>query len=193
MGDRQKSSKDSTVIYKSMISRVLFLLLTSLSVSSTGAISFPFAKKKYNPVLFFKVPPGLIPECDDMEKCISEVEKELGVKVERLDAARDPSVAALLSLLTKGKNPPLLYHRESLQMISVPQKGRVRSLIKGRLLNVGVPERKGRKQKTTILVDDDAALDQQDLMEDQMLTPLQRKGKQSIRERTKEKGNSTRN
>lgn len=193
MGGRQKSSKDSTVIYKSMISRVLFLLLTSLSVSSTGAISFPFAKKKYNPVLFFKVPPGLIPECDDMEKCISEVEKELGVKVERLDAARDPSVAALLSLLTKGKNPPLLYHRESLQMISVPQKGRVRSLIKGRLLNVGVPERKGRKQKTTILVDDDAALDQQDLMEDQMLTPLQRKGKQSIRERTKEKGNSTRN
>lgn len=193
MGDRQKSSKDSTVIYKSMISRVLFLLLTSLSVSSTGAISFPFAKKKYNPVLFFKVPPGLIPECDDMEKCISEVEKELGVKVERLDAARDPSVAALLSLLTKGKNPPLLYHRESLQMLSVPQKGRVRSLIKGRLLNVGVPERKGRKQKTTILVDDDAALDQQDLMEDQMLTPLQRKGKQSIRERTKEKGNSTRN
>jgi hypothetical protein len=176
-----------------MISRVLFLLLTSLSVSSTDAISFPFAKKKYNPVLFFKVPPGLIPECDDMEKCISEVEKELGVKVERLDAARDPSVAALLSLLTKGKNPPLLYHRESLQMISVPQKGRVRSLIKGRLLNVGVPERKGRKQKTTILVDDDAALDQQDLMEDQMLTPLQRKGKQSIRERTKEKGNSTRN
>lgn len=193
MGGRQKSSKDSTVIYKSMISRVLFLLLTSLSVSSTGAISFPFAKKKYNPVLFFKVPPGLIPECDDMEKCISEVEKELGVKVERLDAARDPSVAALLSLLTKGKNPPLLYHRESLQMISVPQKGRVRSLIKGRLLNVGVPERKGRKQKTTILVDDDAALDQQDLTEDQMLTPLQRKGKQSIRERTKEKGNSTRN
>ncbi len=193
MGGRQKSSKDSTVIYKNMISRVLFLLLTSLSVSSTDAISFPFAKKKYNPVLFFKVPPGLIPECDDMEKCISEVEKELGVKVERLDAARDPSVAALLSLLTKGKNPPLLYHRESLQMLSVPQKGRVRSLIKGRLLNVGVPERKGRKQKTTILVDDDAALDQQDLMEDQMLTPLQRKGKQSIRERTKEKGNSTRN
>lgn len=178
-----------------MLSRAL-LLLVSLSslVASTGAIFAPFLKKKkYNPVFFFKVPPELIPECDDMEKCVQEVEKELGVKVERMDAARNPDTAALLSLLTKGRNPPLLYHRESLQMLSIPEKGRVRSLIKGRLLNVGIKgEPKGRKGKpdTTILVDDDAALDQQELMEDQMLTPLQRKGKQSIRERTKEKGKS---
>ena len=175
-----------------MISRA-FWLVSSLLLVSTHAV-LPFQKKKYNPVVFFKVPPGLIPECDDMEKCVKEVEKELGVKVERADAARDPDTAALLSLLTQGRNPPLLYHRESLQMLSVPQKGRVRSLIKGRLLNVGVPERKGKKGKPdALLVDDDAALDQQDLVEDQMLTPLQRKGKQSIRERTKQKGESRAN
>jgi len=172
-----------------MISRALLLVISLSMMASTHAV-FPF-KKKYNPVLFFKVPPGLIPECDDMEKCVKEVEKELGTKVQRMDAARDPDTAALLALLTKGRNPPLLYHRESLQMLSVPQKGRVRALIKGRLLNAGVPERKGKKGKAdAILVDDDAALDQQDLLEDQMLTPLQRKGKQSIRERTKEKGES---
>lgn len=174
-----------------MISRALLILFLSLLLVSSTRALFPFRKEKYNPVLFFKVPPGLIPECDDMEKCVKEAEKELGVKVERMDAARDPDTAALLSLLTKGRNPPLLYHRESLQMLSVPEKGRVRSLIKGRLLNVGVKkEPKGRKGKPTIVEDDDSALDQQELMEDQMLTPLQRKGKQSIRERTKEKGNS---
>lgn len=171
-----------------MISRALLLLVASSFLVASARAVFPF-RKKYNPVLFFKVPPGLIPECDEMEKCVREVEKELGVKVERMDAARDPNKAALLSLLTQGKNPPLLYHRESLQMLSVPQKGRVRTLIKGRLLNVGVPgERKGKKNKADAIYD--AALDQQDLLEDQTLTPLQRKGKQSIRERTKQKGES---
>ena len=167
--------------------RALLTIVSSLMVASTHAISL--FKKKYNPVLFFKVPPGLIPECDDMEKCVKEIEKELNVKVQRMDAARDPNAAALLSLLTQGQNPPLLYHRESLQMLSAPQKGRVRSLVKGRLLNASVRERKGpRGNAKAILVDDDAALEQQDLLEDQMLTPLQRKGKQAIRDRTREKG-----
>lgn len=180
-----------------MISLSTWLLLaiimaSSLLISTDAVLSLPFVKKKYNPVIFLKCPLGLIPESDEMEKCVREVEKELGVKVERMDAARDPDCAALLSLLTQGKNPPLLYHRESLQMLSTPSKRRVRALIKGRLLNVGVSERKGKKSKTVVLDDGggDAALDQQDLLEDQMLTPLQRKGKQSIRERTKEKGKS---
>lgn len=125
-----------------------------------------------------------------MEKCIRQVEKELHVKVDRMDVARNENAAALLSLLSGANNPPLLYHRESRQMVSSAERGRIRALIKGRFLEAGLSKRKGKKGKADALMvaDEDAALEQQDLMEDQMLTPLQRKGKQAIRERTQEKG-----
>jgi hypothetical protein len=149
-----------------------------------------FFKKRYNPVIFFSVPPGIIPECDEMEECIRQVEKELHVKVDRMDVARNENAAALLSLLSGANNPPLLYHRESRQMVSSAERGRIRALIKGRFLETDPSsKRKGKREKADALVvaDEDAALEQQDLMEDQMLTPLQRKGKQAIRERTQEK------
>jgi hypothetical protein len=166
-----------------------------LLVASSFLMTTPthaFFQKKYNPVIFFKVPPGIIPECDEMEKCIRQVEKELQVKVDRMDVARNENAAALLSLLRGSNNPPLLYHRESRQMVSSAERGRIRALIKGRFLVPSSSERKGKKGKADALLvaDQEAALEQEDLilMEDQMLTPLQRKGKQSIRERTQEKG-----
>jgi hypothetical protein len=61
---------------------------------------------------------------------------------------------------------------------------RIRALVKGRFLKIeaGLSKRKGKKGKADALMvaDEDAALEQQDLMEDQMLTLLQRKGKQAI-------------
>jgi hypothetical protein len=42
----------------------------------------------------------------------------LNVRVERLDVVRDPAAQATLALLTT-KTPPFLYHRESLQIISL--------------------------------------------------------------------------
>jgi hypothetical protein len=105
-----------------------------------------------------------------------------------MDVARNENAAALLSLLSGSNNPPLLYHRESRQMVSSAERGRSRALIKGRFLKAGLSDRKGKKGKADapMVADEDAALEQQDLMEDQMLTPLQRKGKQAIKERTQE-------
>lgn len=174
---------------------VLLLVVSSLMmmIMTTTTHAHPFFKKKYNPVLFFKVPPGIIPQCDEMEKCIRQVEKDLGVKVERLDVARDETAAALLSLLRGSNDPPLLYHRESCQMVTSAERGRIRALIKGRFLKVERQGPRGKKAGSALLVsqdDDAAALEQQDLLEDQMLTPLQRKGKQAIRKRTQKKGES---
>jgi hypothetical protein len=75
-------------------------------------------KKQYTPLLFFTVPKGLSPECDAMEKIVSGVEKELKVKVERMDVLRQPCNEVLLQLITT-KSPPFLYHRESCQSYSI--------------------------------------------------------------------------
>eukprot|EP00529_Nitzschia_sp_RCC80_P033449 CAMPEP_0113451416 /NCGR_PEP_ID=MMETSP0014_2-20120614/6327_1 /TAXON_ID=2857 /ORGANISM="Nitzschia sp." /LENGTH=212 /DNA_ID=CAMNT_0000342771 /DNA_START=120 /DNA_END=758 /DNA_ORIENTATION=- /assembly_acc=CAM_ASM_000159 len=77
-----------------------------------------FGKKEYTPLVFFKTPPGMSPDIDEMERIVSEVENELDVRIERVDVVKDPAARATLSLLTT-KMPPFLYHRESLQTISV--------------------------------------------------------------------------
>jgi hypothetical protein len=181
--------------------RFFLYLLALLAATSTHAIRLPFLKKKYTPLLFFKVPPGLIPECDAMEKCVRDVELELGVRVERLDILRDPSAEAVLALLTQ-KTPPFLYHRESCQVVHVtPSSGdsskadmpiaidkqRVRAWAKGRLLQAR-REASGKKSATPVVVSqEDNSISQDDLLEDMALTPEQLKGKQLIRERTEAK------
>merc|ERR1712107_833468 len=74
-----------------------------------------------------------------------EVEKELGVEVERIDIMKDPAGEALLELLTQ-KKAPFLYNRESCQAIGLPtsssdeaiakqpliEKERLRAWAKGR-------------------------------------------------------------
>ena len=175
-----------------------FVACMSLSFAK-ASLRIPFlSRKKYTPLVFFKVPPGLIPECDAMDQKVKEVEKELGVRVERLDILRDPSAEAVLRLLTK-RTPPFLYNRESCQVVHMtPRKGesekdmpivvdkdRITAWAKGRYLPA---QRDISKVKTpVVLSQEDNAIDQADLLEDMALTPLQRKGKQAIRERTEEK------
>lgn len=180
-----------------MIRSLLFFVLAIPLTSSAG---FPFfgKKNKYTPLVFFKTPPGLIPEVDAMEKTVREVEKELGVKVERLDILRDPSAEAAMLLLTK-RTPPFLYHRESCQVIHVtPRKGesskdmpividklRVQAWAKGRYLPV---QRDTQKVSSPVVVtQEETALSQEELLEDMTLTPTQRKGKQAMRERTEKR------
>jgi hypothetical protein len=177
----------------------LGLLVLLLCLGATESIRLSFGKKEYTPLVFFKVPPGLIPECDAMEDCVSQVEKELGVRVERLDILKDPSAEAALGLLTQ-RTPPFLYNRESCQVVSTSarpgekidpsmavrvDKDRVRAWAKGRFLppkksgaNIGAP---------VVLSQDDKGMDQDELLDDMSLTPLQRKGKEAIKERTEKK------
>ena len=69
----------------------------------------------YTPLLFFTVPRGLLPECDAMEDAVRQVERELQVRVQRLDVLRQPANEAVLHLITQQHTPPFLYHRESCQ------------------------------------------------------------------------------
>jgi hypothetical protein len=180
-------------------SSLLGLLLVLLCLGATESIRLSFGKKEYTPLVFFKVPPGLIPECDAMEECVSQVEKELGVRVERLDILRDSSAEAALAMLTQ-KTPPFLYNRESCQVVSTSARpgekidpnlavkvdnDRVRAWAKGRFL----PPKKSAQKigAPVVLSQDDKGMDQDELLEDQSLTPLQRKGKEAIKERTEEK------
>jgi hypothetical protein len=135
--------------------------------------------------------------------CIARViiEKELGVRVERLDILRDPPSQALLGLLT-SRSPPFLYNRESCQVVSIAspkasngneekripvavEKDKIRSWAKGRLPpreNAGEPSGKS----PVVLSREEIAIDQDELLE-MNLTPLQRKGRKAIKERTEEK------
>lgn len=90
-------------------------------------IRIPFlssSKKEYTPLVFFTFPKGFIDECDEMEKVVSEIEEEIGCRVERLDIARDSAAEATMSLLT-SRGAPFLYHRESCQIVhgSSPRAG----------------------------------------------------------------------
>jgi hypothetical protein len=149
---------------------------------------------KYTPLVYFTVPPGLIPECDAVGKCLNQVEEELDVRVERLDVLRRPEAEAVLTLLTT-RTPPFLYHRESCQVVHVPKGGRVdpsriRAWAKGRYLApVASSSASSNSQggPPIVLSQESTAIDQDELLEDALLTPLQRKGKQAIRERTDER------
>ena len=162
-------------------------------------------KKRYTPLVFFKVPKNEIPECDAMEKVIREVEKELGVRVERLDIVRDEYARALLGVLTKSRVPPYLYHRESLQTIHIPRsesriptpidKARVRAWAKGRLLSSSSSSSKAMGTKTkapTVISQEDNSIDQRDLLTDMTLGPEERRGKEAIQERTEKKARDAR-
>jgi hypothetical protein len=153
-------------------SSLLGLLLLLLSLGATESIRLSFGKKEYTPLVFFKVPPGLIPECDAMEESVSQVEKELGVRV---DILRDPSAEAALGMLTQ-RTPPFLYNRESCQVVSTSARpgekidpnmavavdaDRVRAWAKGRFLP---PKKSGAKiGAPVVLSQDDKGMDQDEL------------------------------
>jgi hypothetical protein len=114
-----------------------------------------------------------------------------------MDLFRNPPSQVLLELL--GTEPPLLYNRHSCQTYHVPipkttkEEGRkaepvdydqVRAWAKGR--QVISPKARPAKVKSPVMISkEDNSMDQDELLE-QELTPLQRKGRQAIQERTKE-------
>lgn len=180
--------------------RVTRILLLCLGLSTAIRVpSFLSKKKKYTPLLFFTAPKDIIPECDEMDQVVSEVEKELGVHVERLDILRDPTAKALMSVLTQ-RNVPYLYNRESCQVVYVPQAGkqaapfidktRVRAWAKGRRLP---SQRTGAKSGVpgVIVSQEDNSLDQKDLLEDATLNPLAKSGKEAIKKETEEKAEAS--
>lgn len=107
------------------------LLLAQIATTKVHSLPslakrWPFRRRgnnKYTPLVFLTVPPGLIPECDAMEKVVCQVERELGVEVARLDVLRNPANEAVLDALVESSGttptPPLLYHRESGQKIHI--------------------------------------------------------------------------
>jgi hypothetical protein len=186
---------------------------------TTASLRVPFLpsnRKKYTPLVFFTLPKGRSAECDAMEKIVSQVERELGVRVERLDCARDPAAPATLAVMTQRRPAPFLYHRESCQIVYVPgvedserkgvadaaaasspsatpviDKRRVRAWAKGRFLpppGVNLDQRSSSSTRAPIVIGkDDNALDQNELIKDATLTPMQLKGKEAMRARTAER------
>lgn len=166
----------------------------------------PFlSTKKYTPLIFFRVPPGLSPECDAMEQSVQEIEGELGIHVDRMDIARNKEAAQLMQLIGQDM-PPVLYHRESRQVYQLrPPSGAaavegegeevkaavtkvdmtmVRALAKGRRLPVQRDVLTGQP----VLIGAEGGLDQDELLE-QELSPLQRKGRQAMKARSGSSGN----
>lgn len=178
---------------------VLYLQLSLFNHVAVQAIRLPFQKKDtYTPLVFFTVPKGLIAENDALEKEIRQLEKEMGVRVERLDILRNPAAEGAMAFLT-GKSPPFLYHRESCQTIHLPpttatggaessgvpvhvDMDRLRAWAMGRYLSPQVA--KAKVTAPQVIAQDGTAMDQDELLEDMSLTPRQRKGKQAIKERT---------
>ena len=183
-----------------MKSRATLLVITCLAGMASASLKIPFlskGSKKYTPLVFFTVPKDLIPECDEMEKVVSEVEKELGVKVERMDVVRDAAAEATLSALTQ-RRPPFLYNRESCQtvsagassLISSVDKNRVRAWAKGRIITTqsSSAAAKARSRAPIVVAQKDNSIDQKDLIEDATLSPEQKSGKDAMKKRTSELG-----
>ena len=125
-----------------------------------------------------------------MEKIVRLIEKETGVRVERLDIMRDRAANKLYEKLIEGnlRSPfPLLYHRESLQRVyGLADKDLVRSWSKGRLLPV-----MDDKEVTILPGEDEEIQEEMDLEElesefDRELSPVQRRGKEAMKKRMEE-------
>jgi hypothetical protein len=168
----------------------LSLYIATVLVSCVQAAIFGlFEQKKYTPLVMFKVPKGTLEESDEMEKIVKGVEKELGVKVQRLDILRDRFARNLYEKIDeiefKGK-VPLLYHRESLQSIyGLGSKSTVIAWAKGRLN----PKMSGVTDGRGIGSDDFFGGDeeQEEFME-QELTELQQSGRDKMLERLENEG-----
>jgi len=163
----------------------IFLVLL-LCLSSAQAAIFGLFEKKYTPLIMFKVPKGTIAENDAMEKVVKQVEKELNVKVERMDILRDRFARNLYEKIDeiefKGK-VPLLYHRESRQSIyGLDTSARVRAWAKGRWLSPKMTGTDARGSGSEgFLADEEEQVQDGEFVED--LTELQQAGKEAMLER----------
>lgn len=128
-----RGTRRTLVLSRFLLVATMALIIMSMTVEVVEALPslltknrwFTALQKKkkqsssYTPLLFFTVPPGLMPECDAVEKTVREIEKELGVTVQRMDVLRNPANEAVLNLLSQHRSPPFLYHRESCQTVVV--------------------------------------------------------------------------
>jgi len=160
-----------------MMKRLLTLLTLSTIVSAGW---FP-KKKQYTPLVFFKEP--LSPECEEMEQYVSQLERDLDVRVERLDIKKDYGADAALAVVS-GQEPPFLYHRESCQAIyEMPSPQRLQAWAQGKII-----KKKNRMLpgKQNMGPTGAGSSQQESDMEDLILTPEQLQGKQNIEQRTRE-------
>lgn len=160
------------------------LFILAINIASTQAFFKNPFEKKYTPLIMFKVPKGTIPECDDMEEVVKSVEKDLNVKVEKMDILRDRFARNLYEKIDEiefqGK-VPLLYNRESRQMIyGCDSKQRVRAWAKGRLLSPKASGINGQGSDSSFLADEEQVEMGQF---EEGLTELQQEGKERMQER----------
>jgi hypothetical protein len=138
----------------------------------------------------FKVPKGTIEDCDEMDRIGRSVEKELDVKVKRLDILRDRFARNLYEKIDevefRGK-VPLLYHRESLQSIyGLDTKERVRAWAKGRWLPSKLSGIDGKGSGSGEFLPDEQE-EQGELLMEEDLSELQQLGREKMLERLDEK------
>mmetsp|Transcript_5134 Transcript_5134/g.10876 ORF Transcript_5134/g.10876 Transcript_5134/m.10876 type:complete len:195 (-) Transcript_5134:135-719(-) len=191
---RQYSSSVLTILLAACV------FLASASPLAPGGTSIPLAffqkKKEYTPLLFFKAPKGMVPECDFVERMVSQVEKELGVKVERFDVMRDRNARLLFDRLDvqSKQQLPLLYNRESRQCVfGMTDKNRVRAWAKGRWLSADYKPTLPAEFYSIEKEDAEGLGDDEEvMMEDEDLTPLQKKGKNAMRDRLESDAKSKR-
>lgn len=130
-----------------------------------------------------------------MERVISDVEKELNVRVERLNISKNPAAAISLSLVSEGRNAaPCLYNRESCCVFpsddkkEVPTKTDVKTWAKGRFITTSdtyaAPHKSKRRpefagKENSFLEQDELA----DSIKEQSLTPEELEGKRLVDKR----------
>ena len=207
----KKDTTSTPVLFATLLVFLLFGQVAQAVPSiKTNLLSAFSRKKQYTPLLFFTVPAGLMAECDAVEQTVREVEKELGVRVARMDVLRNPANEAVLAVLAQQRTPPFLYHRESCQTISITptattsgnakskkksmpvavDKERIRAWAKGwYLTTTGSMDMgsAGKNAPPVVLQQEDTAMDQAELLEDMALTPEQLRGKRLMQERTEAK------
>lgn len=125
----------------SLIIAILHIPLTNASVSSItdNVLTTLRLKKQYTPYLYFTVPKDEFVACNEMDEIVSDIEKELKIKVQKFNVRRDDKAVSLRQMIGEstgmgaGISVPFLYHRESRQIIhGVASKEKVRSWAKGR-------------------------------------------------------------
>lgn len=177
---------------------LLLLLLISLSTPVHARWKLPFIRPKpYTPLIFLKQPDD--PDVEAAERMVRRLERETGVRVERLDLSRQPEAQALLEVLNESFHMvgdyemPVLYHRESRQLMrgsAEITEERVRAWAKGRLLRVEKtvkPKTVAAPSEVPKFVGTKEREEQEELLqqiEEMALTQQQREGKQLIQERT---------
>jgi len=123
-----------------------------------------------------------------MEKIVSEIEKDLGVTVQRFDILKDRFARNLYEKIDEIEfvgDIPLLYHRESRQSIyGTDDKVRVKAWAKGRWLT---PKQTNDDIPSGEAMTEDFTPEEEEMMDNE-LTEIQEKGRKRMIERMERDG-----